>query len=385
MYRCITRALVALIVLLAGTLAWGEPSRESADTDGIAAVATTNIVGDIVATVGGDRLSLYVMLPLGADPHAFRATPRDARQVADADVVFINGAGLEADFLGDLIASAAPRLIVDLSAHLSLRRMMAGDDDDHGDEEDHDGDEEDHHDDDEEDHHDDEEDHHDDDEEDHHDDEEDHHDDDEEDHHDDDEEDHHDDDEEDHHDDDEEDHDHGEFDAHVWMDPTLVAVWAAEIAEALAEIDPEHGADYARRADTFVGELDGLDAWIRDQVATVPHDRRILVTDHEVFGYFADRYGFTVLDAIIPGFSTVSEPSARHLADLREAISEHAIPAIFVGTTVNPQVARVVADDLGIEVVAVYTGSLSEPDGPAASYLEFMRTNVERIVAALSE
>ncbi|MCY4485215.1 MAG: metal ABC transporter substrate-binding protein [Spirochaetaceae bacterium] len=324
MYRCITRALVALIVLLAGTLAWGEPSRESADTDGIAAVATTNIVGDIVATVGGDRLSLYVMLPLDADPHAFRATPRDARQVADADVVFINGAGLEADFLGDLIASAAPRLIVDLSAHLSLRRMMDGDDeeeheDEHG------------------------------------------------------------------HDDDEEDHDHGEFDAHVWMDPTLVAVWAAEIAEALAEIDPEHGADYARRADTFVGELDGLDAWIRDQVATVPHDRRILVTDHEVFGYFADRYGFTVLDAIIPGFSTVSEPSARHLADLREAISEHAIPAIFVGTTVNPQVARVVADDLGIEVVAVYTGSLSEPDGPAASYLEFMRTNVERIVAALSE
>ena len=340
MYRCITRALVALIVLLAGTLAWGEPSRESADTDGIAAVATTNIVGDIVATVGGDRLSLYVMLPLGADPHAFRATPRDARQVADADVVFINGAGLEADFLGDLIASAAPRLIVDLSAHLSLRRMMDGDDeeghedeDEHGhDEEDHDGDEEDHHDDEE-----------------------------------------------------DQDHDHGEFDAHVWMDPTLVAVWAAEIAEALAEIDPEHGADYARRADTFVGELDGLDAWIRDQVATVPHDRRILVTDHEVFGYFADRYGFTVLDAIIPGFSTVSEPSARHLAGLREAISEHAIPAIFVGTTVNPQVARVVADDLGIEVVAVYTGSLSEPDGPAASYLEFMRTNVERIVAALSE
>ena len=338
MYRCITRALVALIVLLAGTLAWGEPSRESADTDGIAAVATTNIVGDIVATVGGDRLSLYVMLPLGADPHAFRATPRDARQVADADVVFINGAGLEADFLGDLIASAAPRLIVDLSAHLSLRRMMDGDaeeghEDEHGHDDDDHGDEEDHHDDDEEDHG----------------------------------------------------HDHGEFDAHVWMDPTLVAVWAAEIAEALAEIDPEHGADYARRADTFVGELDGLDAWIRDQVATVPHDRRILVTDHEVFGYFADRYGFTVLDAIIPGFSTVSEPSARHLAGLREAISEHAIPAIFVGTTVNPQVARVVADDLGIEVVAVYTGSLSEPDGPAASYLAFMRTNVERIVAALSE
>ena len=169
------------------------------------------------------------------------------------------------------------------------------------------------------------------------------------------------------------------------MDPTLVAAWTAEIAEALAEIDPGHGADYAERAAAYVGELDDLDAWVRNQVASVPPDRRILVTDHDVFGYFADRYGFTVLDSIIPGFSTASEPSARHLAALREAIAEHGVPSIFVGTTVNPQVARAVADDLGIEVVIVYTGSLSEPGGPAATYQQFMRTNIERIVAALSK
>ena len=70
-------------------------------------MATTTIVGDIVSRIGGDRLSVYVMLPPGADPHAFQATPRDARQVADAAVVFINGAGLEADFLGDLVANTA--------------------------------------------------------------------------------------------------------------------------------------------------------------------------------------------------------------------------------------------------------------------------------------
>ena len=351
MYRWIMRALVVLIVLSAGTLAWTEPAKETADAGRIAVVATTNIVGHIVATVGGDRLSLYVMLPPGADPHAFRATPRDARHVADADVVFVNGAGLEANFLGHLIESAAPRLLVDLSAHVQLRRMM---DDDHD-----------------EDHHDDEDDH----------DEEDHH---EEDHHDEDDDDH-DHDEEDHHDEDDHGHAHGEFDPHVWMDPTLVAVWATEIAEVLAELDPSHAAEYAGRAETFVREMDELDAWIKAEVAAVPRDRRILVTDHDVFGYFADRYEFTVLDTIIPGFSTVSEPSARHLASLREAITEHSIPAIFVGLTVDSQVARVVADDLGIEVVSVYTGSLGEPGGPASNYQDFMRTNVERIVTALSK
>ena len=168
------------------------------------------------------------------------------------------------------------------------------------------------------------------------------------------------------------------------MDPTLVAVWTTAIAEALAEVDPRHRAGYAERADALVGELDALDAWVWEQVAAIPRDRRILITDHGMFGYFADRYGFTVLDTIIPGFSTASEPSARHLARLHEAIAEHAVPAIFVGMTVNSQVARMVADDLGIEVVAVYTGSLSEPGGPAATYEQFMRTNVERMVGALS-
>ena len=307
------RTFVVSVLVLAGNLAHAEGRREEPLADRVLVVATTTIVGDIVARVGGDRLSLYVMLPLGADPHAFQATPRDARQAADAAVVFVNGAGLEADFLGDLIASAEPRRVVDLSAHLNLRRM----------EEEHNEEEGAH------------------------------------------------------------DRDHGEFDAHVWMDPTLVAAWTAEIADALAEVDPDHGADYARRADALAGELHALDAWVRERVAAIPRDRRILITDHGMFGYFAARYGFTVLDTIIPGFSTASEPSARHVAGLHDAIAEHAVPAIFVGLTVRSQAAQVMADDLGIEVVPVYTGSLSEPDGPAATYPDFIRTNVERIVAAL--
>ena len=353
-----TALLVPVLALTAACL-FASPAGEQPEGDQVAVVATTTIVGDIVAGVGGDRISLYVMLAPGVDPHVFHPTPRDLRQVADADVVFANGAGLEADFLGSLLETAEPRLLVEVSAHLPLRRM------DDAEEEDHEEGDEDHHDEEDEDG---EEDHHDEEDE---DGEEDHHDEEDE------------DGEEDHHDE-EEDHHHGEFDAHVWMDPTLVARWTDEIAEALAEVDPEHAAGYAARAATLSSELHELDEWIRNQVSAVPAARRLLVTDHDVMGYFAERYGFRLLETIVPGVSTASEPSARHLAQLRETIAEHGAPAIFIGTTVSPQIAESVAGDLGIELVAIYTGSLSEPDGPAANYQDFMRTNVERIVAALA-
>lgn len=353
-------------------LGFAEPAAEAPDTQ-VAVVATTNIVGDVVSQIGGERISLYVLLPIGADPHAFQATPRDARQVADSDVVFTNGAGLEEDFLGNLVASAAPRRVVDLSSNMELRRPE-DEHDEHGDEahEDEDHEDEEHHDDHEDEDHDEEghDEHEDEDaEHDEHEDEEDEH--------------------ADEHGHDEEDehghaHDHGEFDPHVWMDPTLVADgWTPAIAAALAEADPAEAGAYAERAAALAAELHELDAWVREQVAAVPAAKRIMITDHDVFGYFADRYGFTLLDSIVPGFSTASEPSARHLAALRDAISEHAVPAIFAGTTVNPQTAQVLADDLNIEMVSIYTGSLSAADGPAATYQDFIRTNVERIVTAL--
>ena len=360
------RAIAAACALAAAALGYAADDPQS-PAGRIAVVATTNIVGDVVSRIGGDRLSMYVLVPPDADPHAFRPTPRDARQVTDAAVVFINGAGLESDFLGDLVASAEPRLVVDLSEHLELRDM-----DDHGadghDEDDHDEDDHDEDGHDEDDH---DEDGHDEDGHDEDDHDEDGHD-------------------EDGHDEDDhgghEDahgHGHGGLDPHVWMDPTLVAAWADEIAEVLSRLDTGSADAYAERAAALAEELHELDAWVRDRVAALPEDRRILITDHDVFGYFAARYGFTVLDNVIPGFSTVAEPSARHLAALRDSIDEHQVPAIFVGTTVDGRVAQSVADDMGIDVVSVYTGSLSDADGPAATYPDFIRTNVNRIVSAL--
>ena len=410
----ITSICAVLFALAALPGLFASPAGEQHAGDRLLVVATTNIVGDIVGRVGGELISLSVLMPPGADPHSFQPTPRDAHLLADAAVLFVNGAGLEQEFLGDLINSAEPRRVVELSAHLPLIRLadahMGHDDHDehdhdedeeHDDHEGHDHDEDEEHDDheghdhDEDEEHDDHEGHdHDEDEE--HDDHDEHdHDEDEEhdDHegHDHDEDEEHDDHDEHDHDEDEmhddhddhAGHDHGEFDPHVWFDPTLVAGWAVEIAEVLTELDPAHEAEYTAQASALIAELDELDAWIKAQVELLPHNRRIIVTDHDVMAYFAQRYGFELLDSVVPNVSTVAEPSARHLAQLSELIAKHEVPAIFVGTTVNPQVAEAIAGDLGIVVVPFFTGSLSEAGGPADTYERFMRTNVERIVEAL--
>ena len=176
----------------------------------------------------------------------------------------------------------------------------------------------------------------------------------------------------------------GRVDPHVWLNPLNVAVWAENIAAALSEIDPKHAADYRARAAAFREELEALDAWIQEQVEKIPAERRILVVDHLAFGYFADRYGFRQL-AILPGFSTLAEPSARELAELEGEIKRLAVPAIFVShTTVSPLVEQV-ARDTGVRVVRLYVGALSGPDGPAPDYLSLMRYDVSAIVAALGE
>lgn len=176
---------------------------------------------------------------------------------------------------------------------------------------------------------------------------------------------------------------HGENDPHTWFDPANVKVWVDNIENALTVLDPAHAADYGENARAYSAELDALGAWIRDQVARIPQERRELVTDHSVFTYFAHAYGFEQIGVITAASSTLSEPSAQELAALQETIAEHGVPAVFVSTTVNPRLAEQVARDTGIEVVPLYTGSLSDSDGPAGTYLAFMRYDVEKIVEAL--
>jgi len=140
---------------------------------------------------------------------------------------------------------------------------------------------------------------------------------------------------------------------------------------------------FITNAAAYRRELTALDAWIVEQIAQIPAARRVLVTDHVVFGYFAAHYGLEQLGAVVPGYSTLAQPSAREMAALEDATRAYDVPAIFVGSTVNPALAQRVAEDTGMQLVFVYTGSLTAPDGDAATYLAYMRYNVTAVVEAL--
>jgi len=284
-----------------------------AEGEKLRVLATTSLVADVVRQVGGERLELHTLVPLGADPHAFVPAPQDAAAVANAQVIFINGAGLET-FMGPLLESAgAETPVVSVSYGIPL---LQGADDDIAEGT-------------------------------------------------------------------EGAHSHEEGDPHTWFSPRNVKVWVQNIERALSALDPASADFYAANAAAYTRELEALDLWIQEQVAQIPPANRKLVTDHTVFTYFAAAYGFEQVGAIFPGYSTLAAPSAQELARLEDAIRQFAVPAIFVGLTVNPAVAEQVAQDTGVRMVMVYHGSLSEAGGPADSYLKFMRYNVNAIVGAL--
>lgn len=181
----------------------------------------------------------------------------------------------------------------------------------------------------------------------------------------------------------EENHHHA-GDPHLWLDPLQVIHYVENIRDGLSQADPDGAALYAQNAAAYIQELRALDAWTAEQVAQIPPERRLLVTNHESFGYFADRYGFQVIGAIIPSFSTGASPSAQQLAALVEQIKATGAPAVFLETGSNPQLAQQLAAETGIKVVSdLYTHSITGADGPAPTYLAMMRYNTAQIVAAL--
>ena len=181
-----------------------------------------------------------------------------------------------------------------------------------------------------------------------------------------------------------EEHHHDQGDPHFWLDPTLVVTYVANIRDGLSEADPANAATYAANAAAYSRSLRELDGWITQQIGAIPAERRLLVTNHESFGYFADRYGFTVVGTVVPSVGTGASPSAQQLARLIDTIKGTGIRAIFLETGSNPDLAEQVAAETGITVVTqLYTHSLTEAGGPAPTYLDMMRANTEAIVAAL--
>ena len=183
-------------------------------------------------------------------------------------------------------------------------------------------------------------------------------------------------------------HAHGLLDPHFWFDPVRVKIAVNEMAAHLSALDPGSASVYHRNATDYGEQLDELHAWIQEQVAMVPPERRLLVTSHDSLSYFAKAYGFKaygfeVVGLVIPSLGPDVDPSGDHLAKLVEVVREHDVPAIFGETTVSERLARAVAQESGAELVQLYSGSLGKVGSGADTYLGMVRANVERIVGAL--
>lgn len=291
----VAAALLLAAAVTAGAAGCGDG--DAAAGGRLDVLASATFLADIAQNVAGERFTVRSLVPPDADLHAYEPTPRDLAEVAGADLLVVNGAGLEQALEDTVRSSGSDVRVVVASEGLTPR---------HGD------------------------------------------------------------------------------DPHFWLDPVLVKTYVANIRDAFAAADPEGAAVYERNAAAYEAKLDGLDRWIRAQVATVPPGARKLVTNHLSYGYFAARYGFEVVGAVLPGVSTGDVPSARELAELARTVRASGAKAVFVELEADPSLARQIAAETGVTVVAdLRDHALSGPEGEAPTYIAMMKYDTRRIVEAL--
>ena len=354
-------AVLALVAAGCGTEDGG--SEAGASEDALDIVVTTSVWGDVVRSVAGDDANVSTVIPIGGDAHDFTPSSQQVAQMQAADLVVANGLGLEEgleDVLEAIEADGGNVLELAPFAEPIPFSFEAHDDHGHGDEEgkedDHDHEGEEGHEDEEghegEEGHEDEEA----------------------------KEDDHDHEGEEGHDD----HDHDGDDPHVWLDPDRVAMAAMALAEALTAIDSS--VDWTQRAEAYAASL-GTSGTESDEIlASIPDSQRKLVTNHDALGYFADRFDFEVVGVVIPGGSTLADPSSAELAELVETMEAEGVRVIFGETVSSNALAEAVAAELGedVAVVELYTGSLGEPGSGADTVPGMIRTNAELIAEAIN-
>jgi zinc/manganese transport system substrate-binding protein len=327
--------------LLAAVLVLSMLASACGDDDGMAAsggvptvVVTTNILGDVVTQLAGGTVEVVTIMPVGADPHDFQASAQQAAAMRTADVLIVNGGSFEEGLL-DVIEGAESDGVNVYEAMSAVSTIEFGEND-HDDHDDHDDDGD----------HDDHDDH-----------------------------------------DDHSGHDHSGEDPHFFTDPARMAAAVDGIAAFLiANVEGIDADIVTEAAEAYHEDLEALDAEVAALVAGIPAENRVLITNHEVFGYFADRYGFEVAGAIIPGGSTIDGTSAGDLAELAELITDEGVPAIFSDVSASDQLAQTLADEVGgdIQVVELFTESLGDSDSDGATYIDMVRANATRIAEALA-
>lgn len=320
-----------------------------AQEDRLQIVVSHSISGDVVRNIAGDVADVIITMPPGTDPHSFQAVPGDLVALANADVVFINGAFYEEGLLEAIENAGSDMNIVTLSRCVE---MIAFDEPNH---EDHTG--------------------------------------------------------EISVTDDREnqcqqhrseinysdfyfetigalyqaDCDSGQCDPHVWMIPENVMLWIVLIRDSLIELDPENVATYTENADSYLLALDELSRdFMIPMLESIPAENRLLVTNHDSLRYFAMQYGFEIVSTLMSGGSTLAEPGAAEMVATIRQIRETGVNAIFAESTVSDDIIGQISDETGVDIFLLYSGSLSTDDIEASTYLDYMRYNITTIVDALN-
>ena len=296
-------------------------------------VVTTGVFGDIVDEIVGEHVGVSVLIPSGSDPHDFAPSSQDIHTLHTADLVVAVGAGFEEALETHLHSASQDGVpVFELARHVDTREteeLYGSHDEDRAHDHEHDHDDHVH-----------------------------------------------------------EGHDHGPIDPHFWHDPMLVDQAVQALAEEIGTIEGVDVAAIQAHADRYRESLATLDDELGAMFAEIPEESRVLITQHHVLGYLAERYGFTTGGAIIPSTSTLAQSSASELNALVDTITNVGVPAVFTDVTQSGALAQTIAGELderhGFTVVELYTESLSTQGGEAGTYLDMMRLNGQRITDALA-
>jgi zinc/manganese transport system substrate-binding protein len=291
--------LAALAVLI------GSPAAAQDAQPRKLAVATTSIIADFVRNVGGDRIDVKALVGANGDAHVYSPTPGDAKEVAAATIVFVNGLGLEGWLPRLVSASGSKAPVATVTKGVPPRRMP---------DEAHPG--------------------------------------------------------------------RTVIDPHAWQSIGDAKIYVANIRDALVAADPTGKAVYEANAQAYLAKLDDLENEVRTAIAAIPAERRKIITTHDAFGYFGAAYGMSFIAP--EGVSTESEPSAKDVARVIRQIRSQKIPAVFLENVSDPRLIAQIARETGAAIGGkLYSDALSQPSGPAATYIEMMRHNTRELAKAL--
>jgi manganese/zinc/iron transport system substrate-binding protein len=182
--------------------------------------------------------------------------------------------------------------------------------------------------------------------------------------------------------------DAGQIDPHLWMDVSRWARIAPVIADAIAAQRPACADDMAANVARYTAELDALHAWVTEAIGSIPEDKRLLVTAHDAFEYFATGYGIEASEAI-EGISTESEASIADIRDVAAFVIDSSVPAVFVETTINPRTIEALVEEVrgqGHDVVvggALFSDAMGDDGTPESTYIGMIRANAATVTEAL--